>query len=166
MIVFDANVLIALVSQKTSADDRARLQGLVEEVVSRKSYVGVPTPALAEFLIRSDDATAAVLAALERKSAIRVLPFDRRAAMECALLERSERAKHGKKRGASDGAPYQKIKVDRQIVAIAMANNAERLLTLDGDIKKISYSTGVLVSAIADLPLPDWAKQRPLDLQH
>jgi len=86
--------------------------------------------------------------------------------MECALLERSERAKHGKKRGASDGAPYQKIKVDRQIVAIAMANNAERLLTLDGDIKKISYSTGVLVSAIADLPLPDWAKQRPLDLQH
>jgi len=50
--------------------------------------IGIPAPVFAEFLVRTDDPTTAMLAAMERKRALRVLPFDKRAAHECALLDR------------------------------------------------------------------------------
>lgn len=130
--------------------------------MTQRSYVGVPAPALAEFLVKTDAATAAVLMAFERKAALRVLPFDRKAAVQCALLDRAALAT-GKKRGSANAsAPWQKIKVDRQVVAIALANNASLIVAQDGDIPSIAADAGVPAATIQSLELPEWAKQGKL----
>lgn len=158
-------MLVALVSPATPADDRERLNGIIKEIATKRSYVGVPAPALAEFLVRSDAATAGVLASFERKSALRILAFDRKAAVQCALLDRAALATGNKRGSASPKAPYQKIKVDRQIVAIAAANNADLIIAEDGDIRSIAESAGILVSSIEQLELPDSAKQGKLSFE-
>jgi len=155
---------VALVSPATPPDDRERLNGLIKKIGAQRSYVGVPAPAFAEFLVKSDAATAAILLTFERKAALRILPFDRKAAVQCALLDRAAHAT-GKKRGsAAQNAPWQKIKVDRQIVAIALANNAELIVAQDGDIPSIAADAGVPATTIESLELPEWAKQGKLDL--
>ena len=88
MIVIDANVLIAWSAKKTPDLVRARLQYMLETAAKEKERILIPTPALAEFLVRTDDATTEWLAELEKKSAVDVCSFDRKAAFECAFIER------------------------------------------------------------------------------
>jgi len=164
VVVFDANVLISLVSGKTHRDDLARIEGVIAEVSKKKSYVGIPTPALAEFLVRTDSATHALLAALERKSSIRVLPFDKRAASECAILDRKARDA-GNKRGTSRGVPYQKVKIDRQIVAIAITNGAEMVVSDDSDLVTFAKAAGLRALSVAELPIPQASLQQPLEFE-
>ena len=161
MVVFGANVLIALVSPQTSSDDLARINKLIADLSKRKSYVGVPTPALAEFLVRTDGATQAILETLERKSGVRMLPFDKRAAYECALLDQKARVT-GRKRGSAGDAPYQKVKVDRQIVAIAIANGAEMIVSGDDKLIAVARDMDLKAVTISELPIPPAAMQRPL----
>lgn len=164
MVLFDANVLITLVSQKASSDDLARLDALIADLSKRRSYVGIPTPALAEFLVRTDAATQAVLDAVERKSSLRVLPFDKKAAFECSLLDKKAIA-NGSKRGSAKSAPYQKIKVDRQIIAIAIANGAELIVSGDDNLIALARDVGLKALKIEELPLPPAALQRPLEFE-
>lgn len=163
MVIIDANVLIALVSKKTHPDDLARLEGLLVDVSKTKSHIGIPTPALAEFLVRTDAATQGVFSALERKSAVRVLPFDKKAAYECAQLDRAAREK-GNKRGSATGSAYQKVKVDRQIVAIAKAVGATAIISDDAGLRSVGKDAGLLVRPVCDLPIPESARQHALDL--
>lgn len=162
MVIFDANVLIALVSSRTSSDNLARLEGLLADISKRHTFVGIPTPALAEFLVRTDGATQGLFAALERKAAIRVLPFDRKAAYECSVLDRTAQSS-GDKRGPAKGAPYQKVKIDRQIVAIALANGADAIISGDATLRAIASGAGLKAGTIEDLDLPASARQHPLD---
>lgn len=161
MIVIDTNVLIQLITNKASADDSARLRALVERVSKEKSFIGIPTPTLAEFLVKTDDASDAMLRSMERTSSLRILPFDRKAAYQCALLDREAR-KRGSKRGGDTQQPYQKVKVDWQIVAIALSNGAELVVSGDAGVLSIARAAGLTALRIADLPLPAEARQQPL----
>lgn len=164
MVVFDANVLVSLVSKSTSADDLARLHALIEELSKSRSYVSIPTPVLAEFLVRTDAATQAVLSSIERKSGVRVQSFDRKAAVECAMLDAKARLLGGK-RGSAKNAPYQKVKVDRQIVAIAITNRADMIVSGDDTLIAVARDAGLLARKIEELPLPASALQRPLNFE-
>ena len=55
-----------------------------------------------------------------------------------------------------------KVKVDRQIVAIAKVHEVDELYSDDEDVRRIGESVGVRVKGVADLPLPPVDPQRLL----
>jgi predicted nucleic acid-binding protein len=160
MIVVDANVLIAWSAKKTPDLVRARLNHLLETAAKDKQRILIPTPALAEFLVRADDAAAEWLNELEKKSAVDVCAFDRRAAFECAFIERGAHRDGDKKHGSESA--YQKVKFDRQIVAIAKSRNARMVVSNDDSLRRVALSVGLSVSKIEELPIPDSARQHQL----
>lgn len=115
-ILVDANFLVAMVDPKLSTDDRARIDHLFETVEKAKGRIVIPMPAAAEYLVGADIAGVETLNRLERKAHILLAPFDRAAAFECAQLDRASIGAGDKRDGST--APWQKIKIDRQIVAI------------------------------------------------
>lgn len=58
--------------------------------------------------------------------------------------------------------PYQRVKVDRQIVAIAITNNATKLISADEGLIAIALEAGLNAQRVSDLPLPDSARQSDL----
>jgi predicted nucleic acid-binding protein len=162
MIIFDANVLISLSTGGEADETVERITGLVQDLVSAKTVIGVPAPAWAEYLCGTGLGTSGVIDVLKRRSAIRILAFDEVAATELAVIDQATRAKGGKK-GASK-AHWQKIKVDRQILAIARVQGATLIYTEDDNLVAEATRIGVAVSRISTIPLKP--KQNQLDLDH
>ena len=90
---------------------------------------------------------------IRENSSLRVEPFDERAAIELADLEITARDR-GDKRGSAAGAEWQKVKFDRQIVAIARVHGASVIYSDDSHIAAHGKDCGVQVLALADLDLP------------
>lgn len=51
-VVFDASVLIDLFNKRLTGDRRVRLDHLIKTLSKQRTKVLIPTPALAEFLVR------------------------------------------------------------------------------------------------------------------
>lgn len=119
-------------------------------------------PVVAEYLVLADDAGIETFNKLERKAFIVLAPFDRVAAFECAAIDRAIRLNGDKKYGSD--APWQKIKVDRQNLAIGRARGATLVISGDGDVRKTALRIGIAAKTIAELNLPDSARQAALDL--
>ena len=162
MIILDTSALVAWAIADPDDEIAARLAALFERAEVDAVGVGIPAPVFAEFLVRTDEATTAMLATIERKRGLSVLPFDKRAAHECALLDRAALAAGAKRAGGTQH--WQKVKIDRQIVAIARVHNCQLLVTSDRDLAAWARRVGVRVSSVDELPLPDEAKQRRLPL--
>ncbi len=96
---------------------------------------------------------------LKKRSAIRILPFDEVAATELAAIDQTTRAKGGKK-GASK-ANWQKIKVDRQILAIARVHSAAAVYSEDDNLIAEANRLGMTVVRTSEIPLKP--KQNKLD---
>jgi len=74
--------------------------------------------------------------------------------------------KTGKKRGASAAsAPWQKVKFDRQIIAIAKSEQAARIYSTDVDLRKLAAAEGLQALDLSDLPLPPSKLQQDLPLE-
>ena len=157
-VMLDTNALIHLIDKRAAADIRDRLIGLLDEVHSGKGEVIICAQVVAEYLSHAGAAGAPILEAFLRARAIRVTPFDHMAAVECALMQASASATGNKRSPLAPDAIWQKVKVDRQIVAIAKARGA-RIISDDKDIHGLSASVGVPVQRCAELPLPAWARQ-------
>lgn len=163
-VAIDANVLIRWSIVDRNNLDRARLESMLDDVSKSGGRVLIPMPCLAEFLVRTNDATSEWLQALERKRSILLAPFDRRSAVECALIDRAIITKGGdKKAGRTDS--WQKVKFDRQILAVARANNATRLITNDEGLRSSAIAVGLTVLRLQELQLPESAKQVSLDFR-
>lgn len=173
-VAVDTNFLVALVDSNLCDDDRARIDEFVASMEKSKGQVVIPMPALAEFLAGAEQAGLEYLDKLERKTYIEVAPFDRKAATECALLDA---AAYGRAtRAAANGTDVaaakkdggngnrQKVKVDRQIVAIAKACGAKAIISADDGVRAAALRAGIQHWTIADLPLPDSARQHKLPL--
>jgi len=65
-----------------------------------------------------------------------------------------------KKEGSSN---WSKVKFDRQIVAIARVEGAERIYSNDDDIKRFGASDGIEVVMLDDLELPPAATRDLFD---
>lgn len=173
-VAVDTNFLVALVDSALNDDDRARLEEFVTQMDKAKGQIVIPMPALAEFLAGAEQAGLEYLDRLERKAYVEVAPFDRRAATECALLEaaaygRATKAIASGKNAAvakKDGVngTRQKVKVDRQIVAIAKACGARAIISGDEGVRAAALRAGVKPMTIHELPLPDSARQHKLPL--
>lgn len=151
MIVFDANILITLATVDESDLTYERIAGLIQDLVAAKTVIGIPAPAWAEFLCGTDIATSGIVNAMKKRSAIRILPFDEVSAFETALIHRGAQA-IGKKKGAAK-APWQQVKIDRQILAIARQNQVLTIYTDDDDMIAEASRLGIEAIRASDIPL-------------
>lgn len=113
----------------------------------------LPTPALAEALVRAEDAGPTLMAILAKSVHFRIVDFDQLAAIELATLTR-EAIAAGDKKGGSD-APWQKVKIDRQILAIAKVTRATTIYTDDVQLGELAKSCGLSVVKLHEMPLPE-----------
>ncbi|SDA28152.1 Predicted nucleic acid-binding protein, contains PIN domain [Nitrosospira sp. Nsp18] len=159
MIIFDANILITLVTKK-EGDTAHRIAGLIEDLVAAKTKIGIPSPAWAEFLCGTEAATNAIINSLDKRGSIRILPFDKVSAVETALIHRAARFITGRKKGSSTAA-WQQIKTDRQILAIAKQHQVTLIYTDDKDMTLEASYLGIETRNTSEIPLK--AKQNNLD---
>lgn len=161
IVALDANCLVAWASKKNQ-DNVARLDEMLRIVSSANGRVIIPMPCFAEYLVGADESTAGWMAALEKRKSVVLAPFDRRAAFECALMDRRALGQGDKRGGRKDH--WQHIKVDRQIIAIAKVHQAERVISEDSGLRSTALSIGLEATPLSELPLPDSALQTKLDL--
>lgn len=126
------------------------MEHLVEQLRAQSARILIPTPALSEFLTF---ASSDYLAAITNSRHFEIASFDQLAAVEAGLtLKRDLAGPRGKRAGATD--PWQKVKVDRQIVAVAKVKRAERLYTTDQGLAALARQSGIAAIGVAELPLP------------
>lgn len=148
---------------------KERIEGLIASLSSADTLI-VPTPVLAEVLVGAGEAAPELLAKIQTLARLRIVPFDARAAIETAMMENEARAS-GSKKGVSE-APWQKVKFDRQIIAIARVGSADAIYSDDGNLIKFAKSLGMTVQSTWDLPVPEKTRDlftelnqpRPLNL--
>lgn len=131
---------------------KARIDGLIDELGANDRLI-LPTPALAEALIVAADAAGELLDRMQPFARLVIAPFDQRAAVEAAMMHHEAVAKYGTKRGASS-EPWQKVKFDRQIVAIARVHRADVLYSNDGKMCEFAQSVGLNTKCTWELPVP------------
>lgn len=134
------------------AKARERIEQLIADLDAEDERMMIPTPVLSEFLILAAEDGPLYLEKIQTSKTLLVKPFDERAAIELAAMELSARGKGGKK--AALASPYQKVKFDRQIVAIARVNEAHTIYSDDQDLGKFASSAGLKVVCSWDLPIP------------
>ena len=128
MVVFDATMLLLAVSPdagkptdpatgKAVENVEQRIAFLLSQVDKAKAKIGLPTPALSEAMVRSTLHPAQIVNALQSLSVFQILPFDDRAAIELAIIQRGALETGDKKDGSQE--TWAKVKFDRQIAALA-----------------------------------------------
>jgi predicted nucleic acid-binding protein len=160
IIAIDANVLIC--NCQGAGDRKEKVSHLLAAVDKAKGKVLIPTPAIAEYLVRADRSGLATLEALQKKASVQVADLNLAAAYEAAQMDAAALGR-GDKRDGSDQS-WQKIKVDRQIVAIAKAHGAQLVISDDPGVRDAAMRIGMKSLAIDDLPLPDHARQAKLPI--
>lgn len=133
------------------AQTKSRIEHLIETLARQHEKIVIPTPVLGE-VVRAGDAGPAYLEELNKSARFKIAPFDTRAAVELAALTREALDEGDKKQGSA--APWQKIKVDRQIVAIARTEGITKIYSDDDDLRRPAKRLGIDVIGIAELPLP------------
>lgn len=164
MVAVDATILLLIVNPTagTPLDPngkpiefvKERIDHLIDELHRLGTTILIPTPALAEVLVRAPASDAQrILDELQKLKVFRIEPFDTRAAIEVSRITREALgSKRAKKR--ADGETWAKIKYDWQIIAIAKVNSASAIYSDDEGLKKRATSAGIECIALADMPLP------------
>jgi hypothetical protein len=161
VVVFDNNVLCLLLHPGADVPNdpstgkpidrpKERMALLEEEIRKAGARIAIPAPVLSEFLTF---ASIEYLTVIQRSPHFDVSPFDERAAIESAIALRKD-LDEGRGKTLGLGSPWQKIKVDRQIVAIAKTLPADTIYTTDSDIIALAERVGLNAVHVADLPLP------------
>lgn len=174
MIAFDTSFVTVLVNRsapvrldpatgKPVEDLPERIAHMLETLSQQKETILIPTPVLAEVLVLADSDAPMLLDKLGKSGRIVIGSFDQRAAVELAAMTREAIAKGGKG-GKRDGNeyPYQKVKIDRQIIAIARVYAASAIYTDDDKMAAYAKRLGHAVTMFSNLPFPPKSEQRRL----
>ena len=129
-----------------------RIDHLVSELEATHAKILIPTPALSELLTIAGPNYVQYLNEINGRSCFKIVDFDQRAAIEAAL--RMADAIKAKDKRSGTLSPLQKIKFDRQIVAIAKVENVKAIYSDDNDIKALAEQCEIAVVRVEDLPLP------------
>lgn len=173
-VVFDSTILSVLLNPQTNIPldpdtnqivDAAqeRVEGLVRSFEKSRTKIIIPTPVVAEVLTIAGSDAVEYFDIIGRARAFEIAEFDTKAAIELAIMNRDAFAAGDKRSGIT--APYQKIKVDRQILAIAKTNGCVTLYSGDGVQGSLAKNLGMTVIQLHEIPIPDDAKQGSLDLE-
>lgn len=141
---------------------RERILGFIAQAEKERRKFVIPTPATAELLTAIGPTSADYIRIVNRKAVFEVRSFDEVAAVELAFLNRDIFASLDAKNGLE---PWQKMKFDRQILAIAKVAGCEKIMTEDGGLANRARLCDIEPISIAELPIPDSAKQGELKLE-
>ncbi|MFD2265236.1 hypothetical protein ACFSM5_20200 [Lacibacterium aquatile] len=173
MVLFDANFLLLLLDPDISVPkdpqtgaplERAkeRVEHLIATLAAAHETIGIPTPVMAEVLVYAGVAGPSYVGIITQNRNFRVLPFDLRAAIECAAMT-NDALLTGKKKSGS-AAPWQKVKIDRQIIAIGIVERISKIYGDDGDLLPLARDAGIEVESSWQLSLPPENPQQSLPL--
>lgn len=140
---------------------RERIEHLIATLDEEKARILVPTPVLSEVLVHANAAAPRYLEIIARSGCFQVVDFDQRAAVELAAMTRQAIAEGDYRAGSS--SPRQKIKIDRQIVAVAKVWRAAVLYSDDEDVARIGQRAAIRVVTTSALPIPAEITQGRLD---
>jgi hypothetical protein len=167
----DAKPPLDPTTQKPTERTKDRIEKLLEDLVLAREKVIVPTPELCEFLVFAKDDGPQYLSELNNLSNFYIRPFDQMAAVELAAIEILARRTGSKRTPETVEVPWQKVKFDRQIIAIAKIHGAHTIYSDDGHIKTFAEDVGIkviccweLALPVSKMPLIDNAPGPPLDL--
>lgn len=174
MIVFDSTVMLLLLypsalppidpnTEKPLEYAKERIEYLIRTTTKAKSRVIIPTPVLSEILVKTGGATSEYLDEITNNHVFQIGDFDTRAAIEVASISEAQPQTGSKKHDPN--ATWAKIKYDRQIVAIAKTNGAEKIYSDDGGIYSAAKIVGIEVVRTWELPVAPEDKQGKLQLE-
>ena len=174
MVVIDSTNLLLLLRPDTPVPGgsdgkplnraKERIDYLVHRLGKEKAKIIIPTPVLSEALVKAGAAASLqIIEELQKHAVFSVEPFDTRAALEAAAMSRAALAGGNKK--ANSKAPWQKVKFDRQIVAIAKVHGATEIYSDDEDIAALGQHAKIKVIRLSDLPLPPDKDQLDFQLE-
>lgn len=127
MVMVDNNFLIRLV------DDNETYRIFIQSLERSEVSLGLPTPVIAEFLVRDDNYDRATFLS-KVNSFTQIFDFDMKSALVSAGIFRNLLYVGYIK---ENNRERQTIKVDIQIIAITMANEVSKLYTADKGITEI-----------------------------
>lgn len=173
MAVTDSTLLILMLDEKqdhiinTESGEKVdqvqkRIDYLLRTLGKNREKLIIPTPVLSEFLSGAEEAADTYLKILSGKSVVQTVPFDDRAAIELGEMNRDALADGDKKAGLD--SPWQKVKFDRQIVAIAVTVGEKTIYTDDRNLTAVAVAAGMTAISIKELPLPPEDPQMDLAL--
>lgn len=140
LIILDTNALITLL---TKDKDEAEYKNLVAFLNQGKNFsMALPMPVISEF-IAGDDNEARSLSLLKPNSKFKNLAFDAKAALSAAKVYREYR---NLPKNRKSQEPRQKVKVDIQIIGIALANNATAIISHDQGLKTVVHELGLALT--------------------
>lgn len=107
---------------------RRRAEYLVQRLGKNRQQIIIPTPVSAELLTAIGPDAGQYFSIIGHSRLFEEAALDARCAIELAFLNRDVFASDDRKNGAE---PYQKIKIDRQIIAVFKVADVERVYTDD-----------------------------------
>lgn len=171
LVVFDTSILSLVLApsikppndprtNKPVENSEARLDFLLTQLEEVGARVLVPAPVWGEFLVIADESGPDYVAEIDRRAGFEIVPFDGKSAVEAAASQRRALLAGNKKMDLKGSR--QCIKADRQIVAIAKTQKAERIYSSDEDIRKLAAEvSGLTAIMLWELPEPP-AESAPL----
>ena len=161
--LIDTNALIYLLNPNTPRSLADRMKGLLEDIESSRGKLIIPAQVVGEYISGTGLAGEQILSQLSKSRSVEIASFDHVAATECAMMEREAIVTGNKRAPLARNTIWQKVKVDRQIVAIAKVKSVDLIVSSDGDIPTLAKALGLNCMRVEDLALPQWAMQMSID---
>jgi hypothetical protein len=133
---------------------KARVEHLISGLSANDTII-IPAPVLAETLVRAGDGAAGILEAINGMARVKIRSFGLRAAVETAQMTHAAIQAGDKKAGSQEA--WQKVKVDRQIVAIARVEGADLIYADDKGLCAFAKQLDMKVVSTWDLSEPEGA---------
>lgn len=141
---------------------KARAESVVQTLQKARRKIIIPAPACAELLTAIGPDAQQYINIVSRSRVFEIGNFDARGASELALLNRGTFKPSDDK---NKSEPYQKRKVDRQIIAVCKVYGVTELYTDDTGLANRARLCGIMPIGISEVPLPDAARQGAFDLE-
>ncbi len=130
----------------------------MRSLASKRAKIIIPTPVLSEVLLGGRRVDV-YLEGLRKYACFQVRAFDERAAIELSARIGSRRNKARFKKTEI----WNKLKFDRQIVAIAQSQGATVMYSDDNQVRAFAIECGMRAFSLMDIPVP--IKQEQLELK-
>ena len=164
IVVIDSTALAMLICPEAQAPNdpvtgeqtshaQARVEKFCRQLEENADILMIPTPVLAEVLVRAGPEGSKILESLQGQAFVRVKPFDQAAAIEFAIMTQ-EAIANGHK-GGGHSQPWQRVKFDRQIISIARVSGADKVYSDDDALKNYCGLVGLDAFSTWDLSVPE-----------
>jgi predicted nucleic acid-binding protein len=141
---------------------KERAEFVIASIEKARRKIVLPAPACAELLSAIGPDAQQYITVVSRSRIFEIGSFDARCAQELALLNRSTFAAADEQDKLE---PYQKRKVDRQIIAICRVHGVTELYTDDIGLANKARLCSITPIGLHEVPIPESAKQISLNLQ-